>query len=597
VDLSDKIKQLPTRPGVYQFRDAEGNLIYIGKARSLRHRVSSYFNVNGGHSGKTRVMVKRIADVEVIVVETELDALLLENNLIKQYQPRYNVNLKDDKTYPWLCVKNERFPRIFATRTKIQDGSEYFGPYASVKMMNTLLNLIRQLYSIRTCNYDLTKINIEKGKFKVCLEYHIGNCLGPCEGKQSREDYEIQIDDIRLIIKGNISSVLKVLKERMAAFAERLEFEKAQIIKEKMDILQQYQSKSAVVSTSIDNIDVFSIASDLSAAHINYMRVAGGAVIQSHTITIKKRLDESDAEMLELGIAEVRNDFGSLAKKILVPMLPATDFGEHKFAIPQRGDKYKLLELSQRNARFHMMELQKQTRFTDPEKHTSRILEQMKKDLRLTELPVHVEGFDNSNFHGTYAVSACVVFKDAKPSKKDYRHFNIKTVTGPDDFASMAEVVQRRYSRMLNEDEPLPQLIVIDGGKGQLGAALESLDRLGLRGKIAIIGIAKRLEEIYFPGDQVPLYIDKKSDTLKVLQHIRNEAHRFGISHHRDKRSKNTIKTELTDIPGIGKNTAEMLLREFRSTSGVKNAPIEDLVKTVGKSKAKIVAAWFATAG
>lgn len=588
---------MPTRPGVYQFRDAEGSVIYIGKARSLRHRVSSYFNKNGGHSGKTRVMVKRIADVEVIVVETELDALLLENNLIKQYQPRYNVNLKDDKTYPWLCIKNERFPRIFSTRTKIQDGSEYFGPYASVKMMNTLLKLIRQLYGIRTCNYDLTDANIEKGKFKVCLEYHIGNCLGPCEARQSFYDYTLQIDDIKLIIKGNIVSVVRILRERMDAFAERLEFEKAQIVKDKIEILQQYQSKSAVVSASIDDVDVFSIASDSGAAHINYMRVASGAIIQSHTITIKKRLDESDVEMLELGIAEVRNQFGSLAKEILVPSLLDTDFGDHKFAVPQRGDKFKLLELSQRNARFHMLELQKQTRFIDPEKHTVRILEQMKRDLRLTELPEHIEGFDNSNFHGTNAVSACVVFKNAKPSKKDYRHFNIKTVTGPDDFASMAEVVHRRYTRMLKEGETLPQLIVIDGGKGQLSAALESLDKIGLRGKVAIIGIAKRLEEIYFPDDQVPLYIDKKSDTLKVLQHIRNEAHRFGITHHRDKRSKNTIKTELTGIPGIGKNTVEQLLREFRSVTGVKNAPIEDLVKTVGKSKAEIITAWFANAG
>ncbi len=595
VTLQEKIKLLPTKPGVYQFKDSESKIIYIGKARSLKNRVSSYFNKNGGHTGKTRLMVKRIADVQVIVVATELDALLLENNLIKEYQPRYNVNLKDDKTYPWLCIKKERFPRIFSTRNKLQDGSEYFGPYASVKVMNTLLGLIRQLYGIRTCNYDLSEANISKGKFKVCLEYHIGNCLGPCEGLQTNDDYTAQIDDIRLIIKGNISSVIRTLKERMQAFASKLEFEKAQSLKEKIDILQKYQSKSAIVNSAIDNVDVFSVVSDQAAAYVNFMRVVDGAVIQSNTIPIRKRLDESDQEMLEMGIAEVLNQYGSLAHEIIVPSIPLTHFGIHKFSVPQRGDKFKLLELSLRNARYNMLEKQKQVRFTDPESHTKRVLEQMKKDLRLTEVPAHIEGFDNSNLLGTNAVSACVVFKNAKPSKREYRHFNIKTVEGPDDFASIAEVVLRRYTRLLKEREPLPQLIVIDGGKGQLSAAIESLETLGLRGKIAIIGIAKRLEEVYFPGDSVPLYIDKKSETLKVLQNIRNEAHRFGITHHRDKRSKNTIKTELTSIPGIGQASAALLLRELKSTKGVKNATPEELEKLLGKKKAASLQLWFAT--
>jgi excinuclease ABC subunit C len=594
VSLQDKIKMLPTKPGVYQFKDSDGNTIYIGKARSLKHRVSSYFNKNGGHTGKTRLMIKRIADVQVIVVETELDALLLENNLIKQYQPRYNVNLKDDKTYPWLCIKKERFPRVFPTRTKIENGSEYFGPYASVKMMQTLLKLIRQLYGIRTCNFDLSESNIAKGKFKVCLEYHIGHCLGPCAGLQSQEDYDAQIDDIRLIIKGNIGHVIKVLKERMASFAERLEFEKAQLVKNKIDVLQQYQSKSAVVNPAMDDVDVFSVMSEPGFAYVNFMRVVSGAVIQSHTLTLRRQLEETDVEMLQLAIADVRNQFGSLAREILVSIDPQLEDTPHRFTIPQRGDKLKLLQLSMRNAKYTMMERHKQVRFTDPEQHSRRILEKIQSDLRLAELPVHIEAFDNSNFHGTNAVSACVVFRNAKPSKKDYRHFNVKTVTGPDDFATMREVVHRRYSRMLQEGEELPQLIVIDGGKGQLGAALETLDVLGLRGKIAIVGIAKRLEEIYYPGDSVPLYIDKKSETLRVLQHLRDEAHRFGITHHRNRRSKNTIRTALTNIPGVGPSTAQALLKAFKSVKGLKEAGHEAIAREVGPAKAQKIAEWLA---
>jgi excinuclease ABC subunit C len=593
VDLQEKIRILPEKPGVYQFKDAEDKVIYVGKAKNLKSRVSSYFLKHGGHSGKTRVMVRRISDVSFIVVETELDALLLENNLIKKYQPRYNVSLKDDKTFPWLCIKNERFPRIFPTRTKIEDGSEYFGPYASVKMMKTLLKLIRQLYKIRTCKYDLSARNIENGKFRVCLEYHIGNCLGPCEGKQSLEDYREQIEDIRKIIKGNISEVIRILEKRMEDYSSRLEFEMAQRIKEKLDILKRYRSKSAIVNPVVGNVDVFSVVSDLHNGYVNYMKVVDGAVIQSHTMTFKKRLEESDKELIALGIAEMKSAGQVLAQEILVPEEPGLELPGYRFHVPQRGDKKKLQELSQRNARYYMLDRQKQTRFSDPDKHTDRVLEQMKNDLRLKVAPRHLECFDNSNFQGTNAVAACVVFRDGKPSKKEYRHFNIKTVEGPDDFASMREVVFRRYRRLLDEEEELPDLVVIDGGKGQLSAALASLDDLGLRGKVPVIGIAKRLEEIYYPGDSLPLYIDKASETLKVLQQARNEAHRFGISHHRNKRSKAAFQTELTEIPGIGKATAERLLQEFQSVARIKKAGFEELENLVGTNRAKAIRTWF----
>ncbi len=593
MDLSEKIKLLPSNPGVYQFRDENDKIIYIGKAKSLRNRVRSYFLKNGGHSGRTRVMVKRIKDFSFIVVESELDALLLENNLIKQYQPRYNVMLKDDKTYPWICIKHERFPRIFATRTKINDGSEYFGPYASVGMMKTLLNLIRQLYKIRTCKYDLSEKNIALGKFKVCLEYHIGNCKGPCEGLQSLEDYMLQIADIKEIIKGNIGSVITILENRMNAYSEKMEYESAFEIKENIDILHRYKSKSTIVNPAIGDVDVLSVISDLHNGYVNYLKVVDGAVIQSHTMAYKKKLEESDADLLQLGIAEVRVQFNALAKEILIPEAIDMEMENHHFTIPQRGDKKKLLELSTRNAKYFMLDKQKQTRFADPEKHTERIMVQMQKDLRLSEKPAHIECFDNSNFQGTNAVAACVVFRDGKPSKKEYRHFNIKTVVGPDDFASMKEVVFRRYRRMIDEGESLPQLIVVDGGKGQLSSALESLDELGIRGKVAIIGIAKRLEEIFYPGDSAPLYIDKKSETLKILQNARNEAHRFGITHHRNKRSKNTFKTELTDIPGIGKGTAEDLLKKFQSVTRVKKATLAEISEAIGPSKAQAVRTWF----
>ena len=593
MDLSEKIKLLPASPGVYQFRDADNRIIYIGKAKNLRSRVRSYFLKNAGHSGRTRVMVKRITDLTFIVVETELDALLLENNLIKEHQPRYNVLLKDDKTYPWICIKNERFPRIFATRNKIDDGSEYYGPYASVVMMKTMLNLIRQMYKIRTCNYVLSERNIKAGKFKVCLEYHIGNCKGPCEGLQSHEDYMEQINDIKEIIKGNTSSILKVLESRMNEFADKMEYESAQEIKEQLDILHKYKSKSTVVNPTLSDVDIFSVVSDLHSGYVNYLKVVDGAVIQSHTMTYKKRLEETDAELLEMGIAEIRVRFNALTKEILIPEPIELELEDHHFSIPQRGDKKKLLDLSLRNAKYFMLDQQKQTRFIDPEKHTERIMEQMKKDLRLSEKPYHIECFDNSNLHGTNAVSACVVFRDGKPSKKEYRHFNIKTVVGPDDFASMKEVVFRRYRRVLDDGDPLPQLILIDGGKGQLSSALQSLDELGIRGKVAIIGIAERLEELFYPGDSAPLYIDKRSETLKVLQHARNEAHRFGITHHRNKRSKNSFKTELTDIPGIGKVTAEELLNKFQSVTRIKKASLEEITEVVGPSRAQAIRTWF----
>lgn len=593
MDLTEKIKLLPRKPGVYQFKDSEGTIIYVGKAKSLRSRVASYFMKHGGHSGRTRVMIRKIDDFSFLVVETELDALLLENNLIKKYNPRYNVALKDDKTFPWLCIKNERFPSIFPTRTKFADGSEYFGPYASVKTMKTLLKLIRRMYKIRTCKYDLSRSNIEKGKFKVCLEYHIGNCLGPCEGKQTEADYMAQINDIREIIKGNVSGVISHLEERMNFHSEKLEFELAHDMKDKIDQLNSYKSKSTIVNPSVGNVDVFGLVTDIHNAYVNFMKVVDGSIIQSHTMTFKKRLDESDEELITKGIAEIKAAYDTLFKDILVGVKPDIDTEQYRFTLPQRGDKKKLLELSERNAKYYMMDRHKQTKFADPAKNTERIMEQMKKDLRLSEAPTHLECFDNSNFQGTNAVAACVVFRNGKPSKKEYRHYNIKTVEGPDDFASMKEVVYRRYKRLLDEGEELPQLIIVDGGKGQLSSALESIDQLGIRGKVAIVGIAKRLEEIYYPGDTAPLYVNKASETLKIIQHARNEAHRFGITHHRNKRSKGAIQTELTAIPGIGEATAQQLLKRFTSVKRLKETSLEEIANEIGPVKAKAVRTWF----
>ena len=586
--LKNIIKTIPNKPGVYQYYDKEGTILYVGKAKDLKKRVSSYFTKNH-ENGKTTVLVRQITDIKTIVVGSEIEALLLENNLIKKYQPKYNIMLKDDKTYPWICLKNERFPRIYSTRNIIKDGSEYFGPYASVKMMNTILELIRQLYPLRNCNYNLSEENINAKRFKVCLEYHIGNCKGPCVGEQHEEDYNNSINEIKAIIKGNINSVTKHLKPLMKEHANNLEFEKAQLLKEKIETLEKYQSKSVVVSPTINDVDVFSVVSDEKYGYINYLKVINGAIIQGHTIELKKKLDETDDELLQIGIAELRLRFESRSKEVIVPFKPELEDESIKFLVPQRGDKKKLLELSERNAKYYRLERNKQKANVSPTRHSDRILERMQKDLRMPQKPVHIECFDNSNIQGTNPVAACVVFKDAKPSKRDYRHFNIKTVDGPNDFASMEEVIYRRYKRLLDEKQPLPQLIIIDGGKGQLSSALKSIEQLGLRGKITIIGIAKKLEEIYFPNDSIPLYLDKKSESLKLIQYLRNEAHRFGITHHRNKRSKAAIKSELAEVEGIGYKTAQQLLWKFKSVARVKKATIKELEDTISKKRAKIV--------
>ncbi len=582
-----QLKTLPDDPGVYQFFDAEGRMLYVGKAKSLKKRVSSYFT-KSHQNGKTRVMVRKIEKIKHIVVPTESDALLLENNLIKEHQPRYNVLLRDDKSYPWLCIKNERFPRIFPTRKRIKDGSEYFGPYTQMKTVRALLDLIRSVYPLRTCNYDLSREKIEAGKYKLCLEYHLGNCLGPCEGLQDEESYQRQVGDIREIIKGNFKSSLQYFRNRMKTLAAEMRFEEAQRMKEKIEVLENYQAKSTVVHPKISDVDVFSIVSDATHAYVNYMQIAHGLVVRSHTMEIKKKLEETDEDLLSLAIVDLRERFESTSREVYLPFaVPLA--GDIRVTVPKQGDKRKIVALSERNARFYRQERFKQIKITDPERHVRRLMDQMKKDLRLPLEPRHIECFDNSNIQGSNPVAACVVFRDGKPSKKEYRHFNIRTVTGPDDFASMTEVVFRRYRRMLEEGEDLPQLIVIDGGKGQLSAALKSLEKLGLRGKISIIGIAKRLEEIYFPEDPIPLYLDKKSETLRVIQQLRNEAHRFGITFHRNKRSKAAISSALEGIEGIGQKTAEQLLRKFKSVKRIRECSLEDLAGVIGPSKARKV--------
>jgi excinuclease ABC subunit C len=591
--LQLQIQTLPDGPGVYQYYDKEGKILYVGKAKNLKKRVASYFN-KIHDTAKTNVLVKKIITIKHIVVPTETDALLLENNLIKTLQPRYNVLLRDDKSYPWICIKKEPFSRIFPTRRMVKDGSEYFGPYTSFKTVNTILELIKELYPLRTCNYDLSKNNIETYKFKVCLEYHIGNCKGPCEGYESLENYQKQVDAIREILKGNFKESMKDFKKVMTDLASEMHFEEAQKIKEKIEILENYQSRSTIINPKITNIDVFSIVSDESAAFINFLQISHGSIIRSHTMEIKKKLDETDEELLELAIIELRERFQLLSKEIIVPF--EVDLGENiKITVPQLGDKKQILELSIRNAKFYRIEQLKQLQIVDPERHSNRIMAQMQKDLRLHEEPRHIECFDNSNIQGTNPVAACVVFKDGKPSKKDYRHFNIKTVVGPDDFASMEEVVFRRYKRLLDEKEPLPQLIIIDGGKGQLSSALKSIDALGLRGKIAIIGIAKRLEELFYPGDSVPLYLDKKSETLKVIQQLRNEAHRFGITFHRDKRSKAALNSSIESIPGIGEKTMLSLIQHFKSVKRLKLATEKEISEVIGLSKAKKIIDFYKT--
>lgn len=591
--LSRIIKDLPDRPGVYQYYDKDGKLLYVGKAKNLKKRVSSYFTREGSLTGKVRVLVQKIADIRFIVVNTELDALLLENNLIKKYQPRYNVMLKDDKTYPWIIIKNEPFPRIFYTRHRINDGSDYFGPYASGKMMATVLDLVKQLYPLRNCALSLTQANISKKKFKVCLEYHLGNCLGPCEGLETEEHYREKLVEIRNIIKGNISTVRQQLAGLMKEYAAAYEFEKAQVVKDKIEMLDRYQSKSAVVNPSIHNVDVFTFCEDAGSGYVNFMKVVNGCIIQAHTIELKKKLDETPEELLTLAIAEIRERFESDAKEVIVPFAPEFEIPGITYTVPIRGDKKALIELSERNAKFYMIEKHKQIERVDPERHTKRIMEQMQKDLRLKTHPLRIECFDNSNIQGAYPVAAMVVFSNAKPDKQEYRHFNIKTVEGPNDFASMEEVIYRRYKRVLEENLPMPQLIVIDGGKGQLSSAMASLEKLGLRGKIDVIGIAKRLEEIYYPGDSLPLYIDKKSETLRVIQQLRDEAHRFGITHHRARREKGTIRTQLTGIEGIGDATAQALLRKFKSVKNIQKASLQELQAAVGKAKGIVVHSHF----
>ncbi len=589
--LALQIQTLPDSPGVYQYYDKEGKILYVGKAKNLKKRVASYFN-KIHDTAKTNVLVKKIVTIKHIVVPTETDALLLENNLIKTLQPRYNVMLKDDKSYPWICIKKEPFSRIFSTRRMIKDGSEYFGPYTNFKTVSTILDLIKELYPLRTCNFDLSKNNIDSGKFKVCLEYHIGNCKGGCEGYESLENYQKQVDIIREILKGNFKESMKDFRKVMTDLAQNMQFEEAQKIKEKVEVLENYQSRSTIVNSKITNVDVFSIVSDESAAYINFLQIAHGAIIRSHTLEIKKKLDEPDQELLELAIIELRERFKLLSREIIVPF--EVEVGDNmKVTIPQLGDKKQLLDLSIRNAKFFRIEQLKQLQIVDPDRHTNRIMAQMQKDLRLNVEPRHIECFDNSNIQGTNPVAACVVFKDGKPSKKDYRHFNIKTVEGPNDFASMEEIVFRRYKRLLDENEPLPQLIIIDGGKGQLSSALKSIDALGLRGKIAIIGIAKRLEELFYPGDSVPLYLDKKSETLKVIQMLRNEAHRFGITFHRDKRSKAALNSSVESIPGIGEKTMIMLVKHFKSVKRLKLATENEISEVVGASKAKKITDFY----
>lgn len=589
--LELQIITLPDNPGVYQYYDKEGKILYVGKAKNLKKRVQSYFTKNHDNY-KTSVLVKKIVSIKHIVVPTENDALLLENNLIKSLQPRYNILLKDDKTYPWICIKNEAFARIFPTRRMVKDGSEYFGPYTSFKTVNTLLDLIKELYPLRTCNYDLSKTNIDSGKYKVCLEYHIGNCKGPCEGLETLAHYQEQVNAIREILKGNFKESLKDFKKKMQELAEDMEFEAAQKIKEKIQVLENYQAKSTILNPKLNNIDVFSIVSDESMAYVNFLQISHGAIVRSHTMEIKKKLDESDEELLELAVVELRERFKLLSREIIVPF-PIAISDEVKMTIPQLGDKKQILDLSIRNAKYYRMDQLKQIKIVDPDRHTNRIMAQMKKDMRLSVEPRHIECFDNSNIQGTNPVAACVVFKDGKPSKKDYRHFNIKTVEGPDDFASMEEVVYRRYKRMLEENESLPQLIIIDGGKGQLSSALKSLDALELRGKIAIVGIAKRLEELFYPGDSIPLYLDKKSETLKIIQFLRNEAHRFGITHHRDKRSKAALTNSLESIPGIGEKTMITLMKHFKSVKRLQIAPEKEIVEVVGLSKAKKITDFY----
>ena len=585
------LSSIPDNPGVYQFVDSAGIIIYVGKAKNLKKRVTSYFSKN--QSGKTIALLRKTSDIRHIVVDNESDALLLENNLIKRHQPRYNILLKDDKTFPWICIKNEPFPRVFSTRNPVRDGSFYFGPYTSGLMVKTLIGFIRQLYKLRTCTLNLTKSNIEAGKFKVCLEYHLGNCKGPCVGKQLENDYIENIDQIRDILKGNISTVMDHLKKTMIKFSEELRFEDAQAIKDKLEILSRFRSKSTIVSNTIKNVDVFAFTQESENAYVNYLKVVEGAVIQALTIGLKIRIDEEKESILGFAITEIRQRLSSDSPEIIVPFEPDILLNRVKYTVPRAGEKQKLLELAERNAIYYKLEQKKKRMEHSPQVRTGKNLEKLKNDLHMPELPVHIECFDNSNIMGTNPVAACVVFRNARPSKNDYRHFNIKTVTGPDDFSSMEEIVYRRYKRMIEENQKLPQLVIIDGGKGQLSSAMKSIDKLALREKVTVIGIAKKLEEIYFPGDSVPIYLDKNSISLKIIQHLRNEAHRFGINFHRDKRSSAMLQSDLDLIKGIGPRTKEILLKHFETVDKIKDASMEELENLVGSSKSSILSEYF----
>ncbi|MDY6025515.1 excinuclease ABC subunit UvrC [Bergeyella zoohelcum] len=590
--LEIQLKTLPSEPGVYRYYDKNNQLLYVGKAINLKKRVLSYFNKNQ-NSYKTKIMVAKIHHLETTVVPSEYDALLLENNLIKEHQPFYNIMMKDDKSFPWICIKNEAFPRIFLTRKKINDGSEYFGPYAKIKPAKVLLETIKNLYKIRSCSLDLSDEKIERNKYKICLEYHIKNCDGPCEQLESKAQYNKKIDAIRAMIKGDFGLAKEYLMEEMMTYAQNLEFEKAQMVKEKLESLDDYQSKYTVVNASIDAVDVFGMTSDEAAGYVNYFKIRNGNIIQSYTTELKKKLEEADEQILERSIIEIRQKFNSDSSEILIPFHLGIEIPDVKLIVPKIGDKKRLVELSEKNAKEYRVEKLKQVQIVDPERHTNRIMAEMQKLLRMPVEPRYIEGFDNSNIQGTHPVSACVVFKNGKPSKADYRIFHPKTVEGPNDFATMEEVIYRRYKRLLEDDAELPQLILIDGGKGQLSSAIKSLKKLGLYGKITIIGIAKRLEEIFFPEDPIPLYLDKKSETLKILQRVRDEAHRFGVKHHRTRRKNSTLGTELHHIPGIGEKTSEALLKQLKSVKRVKESSKEILEEIVGKKKAEIIFGYF----
>ncbi|TZF94381.1 excinuclease ABC subunit UvrC [Chryseobacterium panacisoli] len=590
--LELQLKTLPSEPGVYRYYDKNEQLLYVGKAKNLKKRVLSYFNKNlSGY--RIKIMVGKIQRLETTIVNSEYDALLLENNLIKEHQPFYNVMLKDDKTYPWICIKNEDFPRIFLTRNVIKDGSEYYGPYAKVRPAKILLDTIKHIYKLRTCNLNLSPAKISEGKYKVCLEYHIKNCEGPCEDLESKEEYDEKIDAIRGIIKGDFRKAKDYLVNQMMKLASSLQFEQAQIIKERLDILEDYQAKNTVVNPNIDDVDVFGMTSDETAAYVNFFKIRNGNIIQSFTTEIKKILEETDEDIMEEALIEIRQKFSSDSKEVLLPFHLSVEIPNVKLIVPKVGDKKRIVELSEKNAKEYRLEKLKQVQIIDPERHTNRIMAEMQKLLRMPVEPRHIEGFDNSNIQGTNPVSACVVFKDGRPSKADYRIFHPKTVEGPNDFATMEEVIYRRYKRMLDEGEDLPQLILIDGGKGQLSSAVKSLRLLGLYGKITIVGIAKRLEEIFFPEDPIPLYLDKKSETLKILQRVRDEAHRFGVKHHRTRRKNSTIKSELEEIPGVGEKTIELLLSKLKSVKRIKEANMETLEEILGKSKAKVIWEFF----